>query len=305
MAVITTGSFPKALWPGVNSWWGQSYNQWKPQYTELFEYQKSNKAFEEDVGHTGFGLAPVKNEGSGVSYDSQTQGFLKRYTNVTYALGFIVTEEQLEDNLYAIVGKNRTRALARSMRSTKETVGANVYNRAFNNSFVGADGLELCSTVHPNAGGAGGTQQNELSTAADLSEVALEQACIDISKWTDDRGIKAAIRPQKIAIPPDLEYDLCRILKSYGQSDVDNNNINAMRVMGKFPKGYCVNQYFTDADAWFIITDAPDGAKYQERIRDSFKQDNDFDTGNAKFKARARYVFGWTDWRGVYGSPGA
>ena len=209
----------------------------------------------------------------------------------------------MEDDLYDVIGQRRAQDLARSMRQTKENVAANVYNRAFNSSFVGGDGKELCATDHPNV--AGGTWQNELTTAADLSEAALEQACIDIMKWADDRGLKIQVRPRSLIIPPDLVFEAERILMSPYRVGTANNDVNAIYNMGKFPEGIKVNQYLTDTDAWFIRTDAPHGMKYFERRGDEFSMDNDFDTENAKFKATSRFSFGWSDPRGVYGSPGA
>lgn len=298
---INTGSFSKALWPGVNAWYGDAYTQHNVEYTDLFDTYNSRRAFEEDMQTTGFGLASVKTEGSGVSYDTASQGFLTRYTHVTYGLGFIITREMVEDDLYDIVGQKRAKALAFSMRQTKETVAANVYNRAFNNSYTGADGLEMCSAVHVNYNG--GTFANELSTAADLSETALEQACIDIMKMENDRGLKINLMPQSLIIPADLVFEADRIVNSTlrpGTADNDKAVLN-----GKFPKGIKVNHYLTDADAWFIRTNCPDGLKHFERRADDFSEDGDFDTDNAKFKATGRYSFGWTDPRSIFGSPGA
>lgn len=298
---INSGSFAKALWPGVNSWYGDAYQEHNVQYTDLFDTYTSRKAFEEDMQTTGFGLAQVMNEGGAVSYDTAQQGFLTRYSHVKYGLGFIITKEMVEDDQYDVIGRKRAQALAFSMRQTKETVAANVYNRAFNNSYTGADGLEMCSTAHLNYNG--GTFANELATAADLSEAAIEQACIDIMKMENDRGLKINLMPQSLIIPPDLTFEADRILNSTlrpGTADNDKAVLN-----GKFPKGVKVNQYLTDADAWFIRTNCPDGMKHFERRADDFSMDNDFDTDNAKYKATARYSFGHTDPRGIFGSPGA
>ena len=300
---INRGSFAKALWPGVNAFYGQAYDEFPVEYTGLFETQSSTKAFEEDVGVTGFGLAAVKSEGGSVAYDDMRQGFLTRYNHVAYALGFIITEEMIEDDQYMLVANKKANALAFSMRQTKEIVGANVYNRAFNSSYTGGDGLEMCSTAHVNV--TGGTWANELATAADISEAALEQALIDMGKWTNDRGLKIAVMPQKLIIPVDLQFDVERILMSPLQSGNSNNDINTLKSMGKFPGGVVINHYLTDTDAWFIRTNCPDGLKHMERVGDTFSEDNDFDTNNLKYKARARYSFGWTDPRGIYGSPGA
>lgn len=300
---INTGNFGKALWPGINAWYGKAYDEHQEQYTELFEKNTSRKRFEEEVGISSFGLAEELSEGAGVSYDNEQQGFVSRYNHVTYALGFIITKEMMEDDLYDVVGERRSKALAFSMRQTKEIVGANVYNRAFNSSYTGGDGKEMCATDHPNV--AGGTWSNELATAADLSESALEQAIIDIGDFTNDRGLKIAVRPTKLIVPTELQFEAERILMTPHRVGTADNDINAMKAMGMLQNGYCVNNYLTDADAWFLRTNAPDGLKYFERAADSFDMDNDFDTDNAKFKARARYSFGWTDPRGIYGSPGA
>jgi len=302
---ITTGSFTKALWPGVNAWYGETYNEWPAEYSDLFTEQNSSKAFEEEVGISGFGLAVEKSEGGGVSYDDARQSFINRYVNRTYALGFIITQEAIEDNQYNIasLGRRDAKALAFSMRQTREILAANVYNRAFSSSYVFGDGKELCATDHPLY--AGGTFANELATAADLSEAALEQAIIDIAAFTNDRGLKISVLPKSLHVHPSNMFEVTRILKSELQSGGANNDINALRSMNLFPGGAKLNHYFSDADAWFIRTNAPEGMKYFNRVGNEFRPDNDFDTGNAKFKARFRCSFGNTDPRGVYGSPGA
>lgn len=303
MGVITTGNFGKALWPGVNAWYGKAYDEHSEEWSKIFDKFTSRKKFEEDVGVSSFGLARQTPEGTAIQYDDENQGFVTRYTHVTYGLGFIITKEMFEDDLYDVVGERRARGLAFSMRQTKETVGANVLNRAFNSSYTGGDGKEMCATDHPNV--AGGTWANELTTAADLSEASLEQSCIDIMRFENDRGLKISAMPQALIIPPELTFEAERILMSPYQSGTANNDVNALRAMGKFPKGIVVNHYLTDADAFFIKTNVPDGLKYFERRADSFDMDNDFDTDNAKYKATARYSFGWTDPRGIFGSPGA
>lgn len=301
MAIITTGSFAKALWPGVNAWYGKSYSEYPVEHDKLFDKFNSRKAWEEDVGITSFGLAMIKGEGAPVMFDSEQQGFVTRFTHVEYALGFVITKNMVEDDLYDVVGQRKANGLAFSMRQTKETVAANVYNRAFNSSYTGGDGKELLATDHPNV--AGGTWANELSVAADISEAALEQACIDIAKWTNDRGLKIAVKPKSLIVPVDLDFEANKILKTEYEVGTANNTVNIVR--GRFPMGVTVNHYLTDTDAWFIRTSAPHGMKHFERRADSFGMDNDFDTDNAKFKATARYSFGWTDPRGLYGSPGA
>lgn len=301
MSIITTANFPKALWPAVNAWYGESYKAQPTQYTALFDTFNSRKAFEEDVSVSGFGLVPVKGEGNSVSYDTMSQGFVSRYSHVTYALGFMITKEMVEDDVYDVIAQKRAKALAMSLMTTKETVAANIYNRAFNNSYTGGDGKELCATDHPNV--AGGTWANELTTSADLSEAALEQAFIDIMKWTNDRGLRIAVKPKALIIPPDLVFEAERILNSVGRSGTADNDLNALK--GKFPGGIVVNHYLSDSDAWFVRTDAPDGMKHFVRRADEFTMDSDFDTDNAKYKVSARFSFGWSDPRGIYGSPGA
>ena len=306
MGIITTSNFAKDLVPGVKTWFGQKYKEYPIEYLDIFEKTGSTKAFEEEVGVTGFGLAAIKAEGDGVSYDDQEQGFVSRYTHVTYGLGFIITREMYEDGIAVTVALRRASALAFSIRQTKEMIGGNVLNRAFNSAYTmgtSSDGKELCATDHPNK--SGGVWRNELATAADLSEAALEQACIDIAAFTTDRGLSIAIMPQKLIIPSALEFDAFRILESIGQSGSANNDINALRASKKFPQGVKVNHYLTDADAWFIGTNCPDGMKYMERRADAFGTENDFDTENAKFKATFRGSFGWSDPRGIFGSPGA
>lgn len=303
MGAITSSSFAKALFPGVSSWYGKEYAEFPVEYTDLFDTFKSGRAYEEDVGTSGFGLAQIKPEGQAIVYDEESQAYTTRYAHTVFALGFIVTREMFEDDLYDVVGQRRARGLAFSMRQTKEIVCANVYNRAFNASYAGADGVEMCSAVHPNF--AGGTQANELGTPADLSEASLEQACIDISKWTNDRGLRIAVMPQTLIIPVDLMFEAERILKTPHRVGGDKNDINALYAMGKFPGGIKVNHYLTDTDAWFLRTNAKDSLKYFERRAQEFEIDNDFDTENAKYKASERYSAGWTDWRGIYGTPGA
>lgn len=303
MSIINSGSFAKALWPGVNAWYGKAYAEYPEEWSKLFEKNTSNKAYEEDVGITSFGLANVKPEGSAIQYDSERQAFTTRYTHVVYALGFIITREIYEDDQYDVVGQRKAQGLAFSMRQTKEVVGANVYNRAFNSSYTYGDGVSMINAAHPNM--AGGTSSNQLATAADLSEAALEQASIDIQRFTNDRGLRIAVKPQSIILAPELEYEAHRILKSDGRVGTSNNDDNALKAMGRFPGGIVVNHYLTDPDAWFIRTNIPNSVKYFERRADSFDMDNDFDTENAKFKATGRYSFGVTDWRGIYGCQGA
>ena len=302
MSVITSGSFAKLLWPGLNSIYGKEYNDYAVEWDKLFEKNTSDKAYEEDVGLSSFGLASVKNEGAPITYDSERQGFTTRYNHVVYALGFIVTREIFEDDQYGKVGAKKAQALARSMRQTKEIVGANVYNRAFTAGYTGGDGVTLCSASHPNV--AGGTFSNQIATAADLSEAALEQAVIDIAGFRDDRGLLIAAKPEKLVIPYQLQFETKRILGADGRVGTDLNDPNVLKDMGIF-SNVVTNHYLTDPDAWFILTNVKDGLKYFERRGDQFEMDNDFDTENAKFKATARYSFGWSDPRAIYGSAGA
>ena len=299
---ITTGNFAKFLWPGLNKIYGLNYKDWKTEYTEIFETFKSEKAWEEDVGVSSFGLAIQKAEGAAVQYDTQQQGFITRYTHTEYALGFIITKNMVADDQYGKIGNQRAKALSRSVRQTKETVGANVLNRAFNSSYTGGDGSALAVSNHANV--AGGTWSNIPSNAVDISEAALEQSVIDMGKWLDDRGLKIATRPSKLVVPIDLDFEANKILKTEYQVDTANNTVNLVR--SRFPAGLTINHWLTDTDAWFIKTDfGGEGLKHFERAADSFDMDNDFDTSNAKFKAESRYSFGWTDPRCIYASAGA
>mgnify|MGYP001569179415 CR=1 FL=1 len=303
MALISTGSVNKALWPGVNAWFGLSYNEHPLECSEIFETLRSEKNFEEDVNVYGFGLATVKPETGSIQYDESGQGWVQRYTHVAYGLGFIISREAVEDNLYMELAQKRTKALAFSMRQTKENVAANILNRAFNSSYTYADGIELCSTVNEKS--KGGTFGNELVTAADLSELALEQACIDIMNMTNDASLKVRLMPRKLIIPPALAFEAERILKSSLQSDNSSNALNALKSKGVLPEGYTVNHYLTDADAFFIKTDCQDGLKLFQRRDVAIENDTDFDTSNLKYKATERYSVGASDKRGIFGSPGA
>jgi len=309
MSAITTTSFAKALWPGVNKWYGDKYTEFPVEWTKLFDQFTSKRNFEEDVGVSGLGLLSTKAEGSGITYDSSRQGFTTRFQHVVYASGFIVTREAYEDDLYDVVGKQKAQSLAFSVRQTKEILAASVYNRAFNTSYTGGDASTLVASAggggsasHPNI--AGGTWTNGPSVAVDLSEAALEQAHIDIAQFQNDRGLKIAVRPQSLIIPVQTMFEATRILKGDWQVNNAERNVNAMKMMGLVPE-IVVNHYLTDTDAWFLRTDTQDGMKYFERRADEFTTDDDFDTENAKYKATFRCSFGWTDPRGIYGSPGA
>ena len=302
MGVITSSSFAKLLWPGLNSIYGKAYNDYPVEWDKLFEKNTSDRAYEEDLGLSSFGLASVKSEGGPIVYDTERQGFTSRYNHVVYALGFIITREIYEDDQYGKVGAQKAKALARSMRQTKEIIGANIYNRATTAGYTGGDGVTLLSASHPNV--AGGTFYNKIAVDADLSEAALEQAVIDIAGFRDDRGLLIAARPEKLIIPYQLQFEAKRILGADGRVGTDLNDPNVLKDMGIF-SNVCVNHYLTDPDAWFILTNVKDGLKYFERRGDQFEMDNDFDTENAKYKATARYSFGWSDPRAIYGSSGA
>ena len=300
---ISRSQLVKELEPGLNALFGLEYNRYENEHAEIFTAEASDRAFEEEVMLTGFGSAPVKEEGSAVTFDQATESFTARYTHETIAMAFAITEEAIEDNLYDRLAARYTRALARSMANTKQVKAANVLNNAFNSSFAGGDGKELCATDHPLA--TGGTFRNELSTAADLSETSLEQSLIDIAAFVDERGLKIAMQGVKLIIPKELQFTADRILKSPQRVGTADNDINALASMGMIPQGYRVNHYLTDTDAFFIMTDAPNGMKMFVRSPIKTAIEGDFDTGNVRFKARERYSFGFSDPRGIFGSPGA
>lgn len=302
MAVISTGNHPKALWPGVYAWFGQKYGEHDREYTSLFDIKTSDQSHEELAETTSFGLVPVKNEGASTTYDTHSQGVTSRYVNVAYSLGYIVTREELADNKYLSSSMDRSGALAFGLRQTEENVGAQIYNRAFNSSFTGADGVQLIASTHPAA--AGGNQSNVLATAADFNELALEDMLIQIGQAKNNRGLRVKLLPQTLAGPLNLMFEFERVLTSVGQNDTANNAPNAVKQMGMVPKRQ-ISHYFTDTDAWFIRTDAPNGLIWFNREGADFKQDSDFDTDNAKAKVYRRFSVGWTDWRGIYGTPGA
>ncbi len=294
--------FAKQLEPGLNALFGLEYKQYPEQWKAIFDANTSIKAFEEDVLMEGFGAAPVKSEGQGVTYDAASELWTARYNHDTIALAFSITEEAEEDNLYASLAKKYAKALARSMVHSKEITAANVLNNGFNSSFVGGDGKEMLATDHPTSNG---TQSNELTTAADFSETSLEQMLINISNMVDDRGIPIAAMGYCLIIPTALQFDAERVLKSNLRSATAENDINANRSMGMLPGGVKINQRLTDTDAWFIKTDVPDGMKMFQRRALKKGMEGDFETGNVRYKVSERYSFGWTDWRGIFGSPGA
>ena len=299
---ISRAQLVKELEPGLNALFGLEYKNYANEHSQIFDTENSDRAFEEEVMLSGFGNAGVKPEGQSVNYDAATETFTARYTHETLALAFSITEEAIEDNLYDRLASRYTKALARSMANAKQVKAANVLNRAFNSSYTGGDGLELCSTAHVIVSG---TEQNELSTAADLNETSLEQAMIDIAALTDERGLKIAAQGRKMVIPSALQFTAERLFKSQGRVGTADNDINAIKSMGMVPQGYRVNNFLTDTDAFYIITDVPNGMKMFNRAPLTTAMEGDFDTGNVRYKARERYSFGWSDWRGVFGSPGA
>ena len=300
--VISRMQLVKELEPGLNALFGLEYDRYENQDKEIFDTESSDRAFEEEVMLGGFANAAVKPEGQGVSYEDAQETYTARYTNETIALAFALTEEAVEDNLYDKLSTRYTKALARSMANTKQVKAANILNRAFNNAYLGGDAKELCATDHPTLSG---DQKNELSTAADLNETSLEQMLIDIADMKDERGMKIALRGMKMIIPVNLQFVAERLMKSAGRVGTADNDINAIKSMGMVPEGYVVNNFLTDTDAFFIKTDAPNGLKHFVRAPIRTAMERDFDTGNVRYKARERYSFGWSDWRGIFGSPGA
>jgi len=300
--VMTTGAHPKDLWPGVKAHFGHTYDEHPVEWSQIFDTESSDKAYEERVQYTGFGLAPLKTQGASISFEDAKQGFVSRITNLTYAIGGIVTREAIEDGQYESVAMRISRYIAFSIRQTEENVAANVLNRATTAGYTGGDGVVLLSASHPNENG---LQSNILPVAADMSESSIEDLLIQIMQATDSRGLKISLIGRKLIIPPQLTFEATRILESMLQSGGANNDINAIRKMGLLPDGVAVNHYLTDSDAWFIKTNAPEGLIAQDRRAVEFGKDNDFDTENAKMKGSRRIGFGWADPRGLYGSPGA
>ena len=300
---ISRAQLAKELEPGLNALFGMEYARYDDEAGEIYETESSERAFEEEVMLSGFGAAPVKSEGTAVSFDDAQEAYTARYTHETIALAFSITEEAIEDNLYDRLASRYTKALARSMANTKQVKGAATLNNAFDSSFTGGDGKELCATDHPLV--SGNTLRNEPSTAADLNETSLENALIDIAAYVDERGLKVSVRGLKLVVPPALQFVSDRLLESTLRPGTADNDVNASRNMGMLPRGYVVNHYLTDTDAWFIKTDAPRGFIHFERMPMSTKMEGDFDTGNVRFKARERYSYGYSDPRCVFGSPGA
>jgi len=299
---ISRAQLVKELEPGLNALFGLEYKNYADEHAQIFDVENSDRAFEEEVMLSGFANASVKPEGSSVNYDTAQESFTARYTHETLALAFSITEEAIEDNLYDRLASRYTKALARSMANAKQVKAANVLNNAFDSNFTGGDGVELCSAVHPIVAG---TFKNELSTAADLNETSLEQSLIDIAAMTDERGLKIAAKGVKMIIPSALQFTAERLMKSQGRTGTADNDINAVGSMGMIPQGYVVNHYLTDTDAFFIKTDVPNGLKMFVRAPVKTAMEGDFESGNVRYKARERYSFGFSDPRGIFGSPGA
>ena len=300
---INRAQLVKELVPGLHALFGLEYERYNNEHEDIFDTESSERAFEEEVMLSGFGEAPTKGEGAAVIYDTAQESFSSRYTHETVALAFALTEEAIEDNLYDTLSSRYTRALARSMQTTKQVKAANVLNNAFSSSFVGGDGKELCATDHPTV--ANVDLKNELTVAADLNETSLEQALIDISDFRDERNLKVNAQAKKLIIPPALQFVADRLMNTPGRVGTSDNDINAIRNMGMVSDGYVVNHYLTDTDAFFIKTDVPNGLKHFVRTPVSTSMEGDFETGNVRYKARERYSFGFSDWRGIFGSPGA
>ena len=300
---ISRAQILKELEPGLNAIFGTEYNRYENEHAVLFDEETSNRAFEEEVLFPGFGNAGEKFEGAPVSYAESGEGYVSRYTHKTVALAFSLTEEAMEDNLYDKLSTRLTKALARAMASAKQLTASNVYNNAFSGSYTGGDGQPLISNAHPLQNGSTGS--NRPATYADLSETSLETALIDIAGLTDDKGVPAAIQGRTLHIPRQLVFVAERLMKSPNRVATADNDINAINSMGMLPGGYFVNHRFTDTDAFFIRTDAPNGTKMFNRAAMNTKMEGDFETGNVRYKARERYSFGWSDWRSVYGNQGA
>jgi len=301
---ITRAQLVRELEPGLNALFGMEYNRYENEHAEIFATESSDRAFEEEVMLTGFGAAPTKSEGAGVSYDAAQESFTARYTHETVALAFALTEEAIEDNLYDRLSSRYTKALARSMAHTKQVKAASVLNNAFSAGvYAGGDGVALCATDHPTA--LGPNFSNEPATSADLNETSLEQGIIDIAAFTDERGLKVAVIARKLVVPKELQFTAERLMKSTLRTATADNDVNAIKSMGLIPEGYVVNHYLTETEAWFLLTDAPNGLKMFQRSNIKTAFEGDFDTGNVRYKARERYSFGWSDPRGIYGSPGA
>ncbi len=300
---ISRSQLLKELLPGLNALFGLEYAKYGEEHKEIFETETSDRSFEEETKLSGFGSAPVKGEGSAIEYDTAQEAFTARYTHETVAMGFAITEEAVEDNLYDSLSSRYTKALARAMAYTKQVKAADILNNAFAAGTTYGDGKSLCATDHPLVGG--GTNSNEPAVAADLNETSLEAAVIQIAGWTDERGLLIASKPKKLIIPPNLQFVATRLLETEGRVGTADNDLNAIKSNGVVPGGYTVNHYLTDTDNWFLTTDIPNGLKHFVRSPMATSMDGDFDTGNSRYKARERYSFGVSDPLGIFGSPGA
>jgi len=300
---ISRAQLLKELLPGLNALFGLEYARYGEEHKEIYDTETSERSFEEETKLSGFGAAPVKNEGQAISYDNAQEAWTARYNHETVAMGFSVTEEAMEDNLYDSLSSRYTKALARAMSYTKQVKAANILNNGFNTAFTYGDGKPLFSTAHPLV--SGGTNSNSPSTAADLNETALENAVIQIAGWTDERGLLIAAKPKKLIIPPALMFVATRLLETSLRVGTTDNDINAIKNNGSIPEGYTVNHFLTDTNGWFLTTDVPNGLKHFVRVPLSTSMDGDFDTGNVRYKARERYSFGVSDPLGMYGSPGS
>jgi hypothetical protein len=302
---VSRAQLLKELLPGLNGLFGLEYSRYGEEHKEIYVTETSERSFEEETKLAGFGAAPVKNEGQAIAYDNAQEAFTARYNHETIALGFAITEEAMEDNLYDSLSARYTKALARAMAYTKQVKAAAVLNNGFTNSaqYYGGDGVPLFSTSHPLI--SGGTNSNRPSTGADLNETSLEAAVIQIAGWVDEKGLLIAAKPKKLIIPPALMFVATRLLETSLRVGTTDNDINALKNNGSIPEGYTVNHYLTDTNAWFLTTDVPDGLKHFERVALDTKMDGDFDTGNVRYKARERYSFGWSDPLGIFGSPGS
>lgn len=300
---ISRAQLLKELLPGLNALFGLEYKRYGEEHKEIFETESSERSFEEETKLSGFSAAPVKNEGSAIAYDNAQEAFTSRYNHETIALGFSLTEEAVEDNLYASLSSRYTKALARAMAYTKQTKAAAILNNGFDTAYTGGDGKPLFSATHPLV--SGGVNANIPSTAADLNETSLEAAVIQIAAWTDERGLLIAAKPKKLVLPPALMFVATRLLETEQRVGTADNDVNALKNNGSIPGGYTVNHFLTDTDAWFLTTDVPNGLKHFNRAALSNSMDGDFDTGNVRYKSRERYSFGWSDPLGMYGSAGA
>jgi len=300
---ISRAQLLKELLPGLNALFGMEYSRYGEEHKEIYETESSERSFEEETKLSGFSAAPVKNEGSAIAYDNAQEVFTARYSHETIALGFSLTEEAIEDNLYDSLSSRYTKALARAMSYTKQTKAAATLNNGFNSAYAGGDGQALFSANHPLV--SGGVNSNTPTTPADLNETSLEAAVIQIAGWTDERGLLIAAKPRKLIVPPALQFVATRLLETELRVGTTDNDINALKNNGSIPEGYAVNHFLTDNDAWFLCTDVPNGMKHFVRTPMATSMDGDFDTGNVRYKARERYSFGWSDPLGMYGSPGA